>query len=151
MRLRTQLSLAGLALLVLPWAGCQYARELESVLRQGQANAVLATARAVAAALSTRADLLDPQPVAERAEDVYAHRLASDGIQVDGYVGDWEPLKPWVQREQSVRGLAGYLAATDGRALYLMIDVDDAAIHYRKPGTDVPYDHLLLSARGHDQ
>jgi hypothetical protein len=34
LRLRTKLLLLALTTLALPWAGCQYAREMESVLRE---------------------------------------------------------------------------------------------------------------------
>jgi hypothetical protein len=34
MTLRLKLLLLGLATLVLPWAGCRYAREMESALRE---------------------------------------------------------------------------------------------------------------------
>ena len=51
MPLRYQLLLLSLLTLLLPWAGCRYAREMESALRDGQEQALLATA-------STLADLL---------------------------------------------------------------------------------------------
>ena len=44
MPLRYQLLLLSLLTLLLPWAGCHYAREMESALRDGQEQALLATA-----------------------------------------------------------------------------------------------------------
>ena len=35
-RLRTKLLLLALTTLALPWAGCQYAREMETVLRESE-------------------------------------------------------------------------------------------------------------------
>src|SRR5438552_3486489 len=58
MSLRLKLLLLGLATLVLPWAGCQYAREMEAALREGEQQASLATAQTLAAALQGRTDLL---------------------------------------------------------------------------------------------
>ena len=49
MSLRRQLLLVSLLLLSLPWAGCQFIREMEGALRQGQEQALLATATAVGA------------------------------------------------------------------------------------------------------
>ncbi|HEY8052993.1 MAG: ATP-binding protein [Steroidobacterales bacterium] len=73
MTLRLKLLLLGLATLVLPWAGCQYAREMESALREGEVNSLQAVAQTIAASLQGRTDLMyratppapvvpDPQP-----------------------------------------------------------------------------------------
>ncbi|MEM9056305.1 MAG: histidine kinase, partial [Pseudomonadota bacterium] len=58
MSLRKQLLLISLATLILPWAGCEYAREMEEALRQGQQDALLGSAAAVANALAVRPELL---------------------------------------------------------------------------------------------
>ena len=63
MSLRLKLLLLGLATLVLPWAGCRYAREMESALRQGESSSLLAVAETVAASLQGRVDLLYRAPV----------------------------------------------------------------------------------------
>src|SRR5579871_2919646 len=62
MSLRLKLLLLGLATLVLPWAGCQYAREMESALREGQRQSLLAMAQTLAASLQGRTDLLYRAP-----------------------------------------------------------------------------------------
>ena len=54
MSIRLQLLIAALATLVLPWAGCQYARELESALRDSQEKSLLASAGTIANALSAQ-------------------------------------------------------------------------------------------------
>jgi signal transduction histidine kinase len=58
MTLRLKLLLLGLATLVLPWAGCQYAREMESALRAGEVNSLQAVAQTIAASLQGRTDLM---------------------------------------------------------------------------------------------
>jgi len=58
MTLRLKLLLLGLATLVLPWAGCQYAREMESALREGEVNSLQAVAQTIAAGLQGRTDLM---------------------------------------------------------------------------------------------
>src|SRR6266481_8246345 len=50
--------LLGLATLVLPWGGCQYAREMESALREGEENSLQAVSQTIAASLQGRTDLL---------------------------------------------------------------------------------------------
>ena len=56
--LRAKLALVALALLVLPWAGWLYVREMERFLLAAQEEALAATARAVATALHERPKLL---------------------------------------------------------------------------------------------
>jgi len=56
--LRAKLALLALALLVLPWAGWRYVREMERFLLAAQEEALMATARAVATALHERPKLL---------------------------------------------------------------------------------------------
>src|ERR1700748_1172986 len=58
MSLRFRLLLLSLATLVLPWAGCNYAREMESALREGEQNSLLSVAQAIASSLQGRVDLL---------------------------------------------------------------------------------------------
>ena len=56
--LRAKLALVALSLLVLPWAGWLYVREMERFLLAAQEEALAATARAVATALHERPKLL---------------------------------------------------------------------------------------------
>jgi dedicated sortase system histidine kinase len=60
--LRTKLALVSLVLLALPWAGYEYVREMERFLLEGQEQALLATARAVATALHDRPNLMRAPP-----------------------------------------------------------------------------------------
>ncbi len=54
MSIRLKLLLLGLATLVLPWAGCRYAREMESALREGEQSSLLSVAQSIAASLQGR-------------------------------------------------------------------------------------------------
>src|SRR5579863_7214119 len=58
MSLRLKLLLLALATLVLPWAGCRYAQEMESALREGEQNSLASVAQTIAASLQGRRDLL---------------------------------------------------------------------------------------------
>ncbi len=60
--LRAQLALVALTLLALPWAGYRYVKEMERFLLEGQEQAQIATARAVATALNGRPQLMRLQP-----------------------------------------------------------------------------------------
>ena len=63
--LRAKLALVALVLLVLPWAGWRYVREMERFLLAAQEEALTATARAVATALHERPALLAYRPRGE--------------------------------------------------------------------------------------
>jgi dedicated sortase system histidine kinase len=149
--LRRQLLLVSLLLLALPWAGCQYVREMESAMREGQAQSLRATAQAVAAGLSYRPALLYPHP--ERRGDrppagpeLYA-APAEGPVILDGYGDGWEGI---AYREFSgERGgtlRVRYRAVTRGAELYLLLTVFDDSPTYFQPRGDVPGhgDHLVL-------
>lgn len=63
--LRAKLALVALSLLILPWAGWRYVREIERFLLLAQEEALIATARAVATALHERPQLLEHKVVDE--------------------------------------------------------------------------------------
>src|SRR6516164_7186595 len=63
MSLRLKLLALGLATLVLPWAGCRYAREMEAALREGERTSLQAVAQTMAASLQGRTDLLYREPL----------------------------------------------------------------------------------------
>ncbi len=62
MSIRLKLLLLGLATLVLPWAGCRYAREMETALREVEPSSLLSVAPTNAASLQGRGDLRYRQP-----------------------------------------------------------------------------------------
>ena len=85
--LRVKLALAALVLLALPWFGARYVAEMERLLLEGQEQALLATARAVATALHERPQLLAPAPEPEdalRREAEEELRRLAQGQAVDG-------------------------------------------------------------------
>jgi two-component system sensor histidine kinase ChvG len=142
MSLRQKLLLVALCTLALPVAGWLYVRQMESLLREGQAQALLASARAVARSLVVTGAVL-PQGV-----DGWYVQPAPGPITVDGYADDWAPLTPWSQRLGSRSNPSGQLLlAQDGDWLYLYVQVRDA---HRTPAEagDVDAlraDHLILT------
>src|SRR5690606_35776158 len=62
--IRSKLLLVSLVLLAIPLVGYSFVRDMENVLRTGQAQVLLATARAVAATLHDRRELLERRAVA---------------------------------------------------------------------------------------
>ena len=75
--IRLRLLLVALVLLVLPWLAAQYIAGMESSLREAQEQAIGATARAVAAALSDRPALFDRSRPAPDPEDEERRRIVA--------------------------------------------------------------------------
>jgi two-component system sensor histidine kinase ChvG len=128
--IRLQLLIVALTTLVLPWAGCQYAKELETALRSSQEQSLLASAATIANALSAQPqrvfhDAEDTQPFSAGAGDLYVYPLVTQPL-LDGYRQDWDvPAEP-----TPLPTTTGYRArlqagSTEG-FLYLFIAVDDS-------------------------
>ncbi len=60
--LRAKVVLVALVLSVIPWLGYLHVKQMEALLRRGQEEALLATARAIATALHDRPELLEVRP-----------------------------------------------------------------------------------------
>jgi signal transduction histidine kinase len=149
MSLRLKLLLLGLVTLVLPWAGCRYAREMESALRDGEVDSLQGVSQTIAASLQGRTDLLYRQPaprVASEGEpgeapgtdrptdpddfkrgpyDLEPVNLAAAPL-LDGYIDDW-PHEPGAWQSFG-RDEAHRFAVATGvheRMLYVLVDVHD--------------------------
>jgi dedicated sortase system histidine kinase len=127
--IRFQLLIVALTTLVLPWAGCQYARELETALRVAQENALLASADTIARALSAEPQRVfrdvDDTPAFNAAQgDIYVFRLRSQPL-LDGYRDDWD-IPADLRSLPATGSLTARLQAglTD-QYLYLYLEVDE--------------------------
>ena len=129
MSIRIQLLVIALTTLVLPWAGCQYARELETTLRVSQENSLQATAVTIAHALSAQPrqvfrDLEDTQPFDRTEGDFYVFPLRNQPL-LDGYREDWN-LAADSNALPTATGLGARLTAGfTERYLFLYLEVDD--------------------------
>jgi len=128
--IRLQFLIVALSTLVLPWAGCQYARELESALRDSQEKSLLASADTIANALSAQPQRVfrdpdDTQAFAANRGDLYVYPLRVQPL-LDGYRDDWGVEA----NPSSLPTTTGYRARAQAgsteRYLYLYIEVDDA-------------------------
>ncbi len=152
MSLRLKLLLLGLLTLTLPWAGCNYAREMETALREGEQTSLESVAETLAASLEGRLDLLyrvpDDTPAASAAAllesgpyDLEPVVLAAAPL-VDGYSEDWPRDAAWKWYEKDAQHRVGVLAGVFERVLYLVIDVHDQHPVFDAPGANP------LDARG---
>ena len=135
MNLRRQLLLVSLLILVLPWAGCQFIRETESALREGQQRFLANMARAIADSLSQFPDDLtrstDSGPGA--ANQLYGHPLASAPL-LDGYFDDWALPSNALRSLRGTDGTTLFAAGVHRRNLYLYVAVRDASVVYAAHG-----------------
>jgi dedicated sortase system histidine kinase len=148
MSLRFKLLLVALSTLALPWAGWQFVRQTEALLRQGQEQALLASAGTLAKAFTASGAKWPAAPV------LYAHRLAQR-VTVDGYADDWSELQPYAQALGSAHDAQKLRVALGENAggLYLLAEVRDAT--RTRVDADDPRaaasDHItLILSRGSD-
>jgi two-component system sensor histidine kinase ChvG len=145
MSLRLKLLLLGLLTLVLPWAGCRYAREMESALREGEQTSLESVAETLAASLEGRLDLLYRAPPSPDSDgtgallkpgpyDLKPLALTAAPL-VDGYSEDW-PRDPaaWAWYEKDAAHRFGVLTGVFERVLYLLLDVRDEHPVFDAPG-----------------
>ncbi|HAI59716.1 MAG TPA: histidine kinase [Xanthomonadaceae bacterium] len=118
MTLRRQLLLLALIALVLPWAAWQALVQMESLLRQGQQQALEASAEALARSLALRPALLPPaQPALRLHELTTAPRL-------DGDLVDWGAIAQPLEADAGAPALRFAIAHYNDRRL-IAIAVDD--------------------------
>jgi len=149
MNLRKQLLLVSLLTLILPWAGCQFVRETESALREGQAQMLSGTAQAIADSLSQFPDELlagrDDQRFGQN--QLYGHPLATAPL-IDGYADDWTSPEGAAMPLRGADGTIRYIVGVLASHVYLHIDVRDASVVFDR-GQDAIYpnsysDHVAL-------
>ncbi|HXA36271.1 MAG TPA: ATP-binding protein [Steroidobacteraceae bacterium] len=129
MSIRLQLLVVALSTLVLPWAGCQYARELETALRDSQEKSLLASAGTIANALSAQPQRVfrgpdEPPGFAPSGGDLYVYPLRSVPL-LDGYRDDWGIAAEPAALPSSTGYGARLQAGAIERYLYLYMEVDD--------------------------
>ena len=143
MSLRLKLLLVALSTLTLPWAGWQFVRQTEAVLRQGQEQTLLASASTLARALDVLG-IEAPQPDAV----LYVHERSAV-MRIDGYADDWQVFRPYAQTftADGDSEKLEVMLAEDAQWLYLYAKVRDATrqrVDARDPAI-ARSDHLDLS------
>jgi two-component system, OmpR family, sensor histidine kinase ChvG len=141
MSLRLKLLLLGLATLVLPYGGYEYAREMEAALRDSEQQSLKAIAQTLAASLQGRSDLLYRSPTAAGAalpgpNDLQAVPLLAAPF-LDGYADEWPHESPFRRLFFDGPHRLSLLAGVHERMAYLLIEVRDAHVVFDAPGADV--------------
>jgi two-component system sensor histidine kinase ChvG len=142
MSLRTKLLLLSLLTLILPWAGWQYAQQMETTLRRGQEDALLSTADVLSRVVASEPELLyrvgelksqfDPAH-----GDLFAPLLTMEPL-LDGFPDEWPAPS---------RSVPGFDAQNPGeapaapkirvgvhrRSLHLYVEVARPQVKYEVP------------------
>lgn len=152
MTLNKQLVCVSLLLLSLPWAGCQYLKEMDYSLRQSQESNLKVTAEVIARALAQNPTELAPHPDLENKNSAgqtgfYCHPL-SGAIWVDGYDEEWRDI-PWSEYSTgSGQHSLRYRCVVSGQQLALFFSINDEQVMYNNPARSLATngDRLILAA-----
>ncbi len=131
MKLRSQLLLITLLVILIPIAGWQFVKGLEQSLRQAHEQTLIDSASAIARTLANER----PESWQGASDGLYVHRL--DGrIHLDGHGGEWDRWLGQAHRLQTtgdtLHARLLLAARPDGR-LYLLLRVDDASLVFGDP------------------
>jgi two-component system sensor histidine kinase ChvG len=132
MNLRRQLLLVSLLTLVLPWAGCQFIRETESALREGQQQMLSGTALAISDSLAQFPDEFYTDTAANAAGELYGHPLASAPL-IDGYFDDWSISPDSARTMRGVDGQIRFAIGIRGQHAFMYVEVRDDDVVYAPP------------------
>ena len=152
MKLRGQLLLVTSLVVVLPLLGLQFVGQVEQLLRRGQEQALLDSARALAAVVPRP----DPAVAADSdAEALYVH-TARQPLLLDGYGDDWAAWLDVIERigpagrEQSrspappnAEAPVSLALAQSPAGLHILLQVFDEDTRFAGPD-GIPGDHVAL-------
>jgi len=122
--------LVSLLTLILPWAGCQFIRETESALREGQQQMLGGTAQAIADSLSQFPDELLSGTDDSVSNRIYAHPLQSAPL-VDGYADEWTIPDGAMATLRGVDGAIRYVVGAYPQYWYVYVDVRDSSVVFK--------------------
>jgi len=133
MNLRRQLLLVSLLTLMLPWAGCEFIRETEIALRDGQQQWLAGTARAVASSMRQYREEFPARDASFNTGDqLYIHDLETRP-EIDGYFDDWSLSSDSLRSMRGPDGPVRFAIASYGQANYIYVEVSDRNVVYATP------------------
>ena len=160
--LRSKLLLVSIALLIIPWAGYEYLREMEAFLKKNKQDTLVQYAQTIATVLHNRRTLFEPTADITASlndqSNIYVRQL-KQAIQLDGYTEDWASHLEHARQykgESLIQGNIPYeenslsfkhLFGKYKNFFYTLLLVNDDKLVYRKPNSlrlDQS-DHLLIA------
>ena len=91
--LRSKLMLLSIAVLIIPYIGFDYLRQMETYLRETLEASLVDSSYAVAGALNDKPRLFESS-FNENTNSIYIHKL-NHPVQLDGYTDDWLSYIDW--------------------------------------------------------
>jgi two-component system, OmpR family, sensor histidine kinase ChvG len=145
MSLRTKLLLLSLLTLILPWAGWQYAQQMETTLRRSQEEALLTTAQVLSRVVASEPELLYRVPDLRHEfdplrGDLFAPLLVTRPL-LDGFADEWpQPARAVPGFDTGGAGAEGaqpkVRLGVHGRSMHLYVEVAQPAVRYEVPARD---------------
>ncbi len=154
MTLRKQLIIVSLCLLALPWAGCQYVKEMESVLRQNQQQLLQSSVKPIAHIVKTTLSerYIPPPAKTDFTQKTLYSPYRSSPIAIDGYDDEWKTYSPnalsFSDSKITAKDTNSYFkVSTNKKNLLLFFHIEDSNIVYHRPGSPSPThnDHLKIT------
>jgi two-component system, OmpR family, sensor histidine kinase ChvG len=149
--LRSKLMLLSIAVLIIPYMGFDYLRQMESYLRDTLETSLVDTAYAVAGALNEKPRLFETS-FSDNKDNLYVHRL-NHVVQLDGYTDDWEAYIDWSDTYDSNTSentdSFKLIVSKDEHYYYVLIQVKDENLNYSTldQSENINGDHFVLVYR----
>ena len=149
--LRSKLMLLSIAVLIIPYMGYDYLRQMESYLRDSLQASLVDTAYAVAGALNDKPLLFDSS-FDDEENNLYVHRL-NKTFQLDGYTDDWESYIDWSDTYYSSlknnKDRFKLIISKDEHYYYVLMQVVDDELKYSTldQSEEINGDHIVLVYR----
>ncbi|PIE41422.1 MAG: hypothetical protein CSA49_03475 [Gammaproteobacteria bacterium] len=134
-----QLLVISFCTLILPWTGCQYVQEMETLIRQQQSNTLVTFTKPLAENIKTQAVFKDKTSTNEHTMPFFAPLAFAPAI-LDGYDNEWVTFTthPLLSTDSSFSADQNNAHATlktqlFNQELFLFLDVTDTDIRYYDP------------------
>jgi dedicated sortase system histidine kinase len=122
---------------MLPWAGCEFIRETESALRNGQQQFLAGLAHALANSMSQyREEFPISGDSIAASNQLYIHPLGSRP-NIDGYFDDWSLEAASLRSMRGTDGPVQIAIGQFGQSIYLYVEVSDRQVVYTDSQTIV--------------
>ncbi len=149
--LRSKLMLLSIAVLIIPYMGFDYLRQMETYLRETLEASLVDSAYAVAGALNDKPKLFESS-FNETTNSLYVHQL-NNPIEMDGYTDDWLSYIDWSETyyPESVTDADNFklIISKDDDYFYVLMQVKDDALVYSTLNNEghINGDHIIVVYR----
>jgi two-component system, OmpR family, sensor histidine kinase ChvG len=149
--LRSKLMLLSIAVLIIPYIGFDYLRQMETYLRETLEASLVDSTYAVAGALNDKPRLFESS-FNENTNSLYVHQM-NNPVELDGYTDDWLAYIDWSETYFSESGADAdnfkLIITKDDDYYYVLMQVkDDELIYSTLANVDhINGDHVVVAYR----